>query len=206
MTTILAIDSSIGISSACIMQDGKVLAYLENKEPGMQSAQLIPLIENTLKEAKLTYKDLTHIAASTGPGSFTGIRISLSAARAVAFALSIPALGFTTLEVMKQATGEKNVVAILNAGKGEVFFQYFGKHTSEPAIGTIEAALVQAKDHTIASSMKLPAGFKNPNITFPRADALAQLAHSKSDRAAPLEPFYIRPPDAKPQTKLFSAG
>ncbi len=187
---ILAIDSAIGISSAAIWQGGKVLAYLEDSASGMQAAKLVPLVEETLKQANLTYADLTHVAATVGPGSFTGIRIGLAAARGIAFAAGVPCLGFTTLEVMHEAGGE---LCILNAGKGEVYYQYFGAESTEPAIGKLEEILARYPNATIAS------GISPATITHPRADALARLAANHPERAQPPSPFYIRPPDAKPQ-------
>lgn len=190
MPTILAIDSAIGISSVAVWHGGKVAAYLEDRENTMQAAKLVPLIEETLKQAGLGYADLTHVAATVGPGSFTGIRIGLAAARGIAFAAGIPCLGYTTLEVMHEAGGE---LCILNAGKGEVFWQYFGAEKTEPAIGKLDDILKQYPNAKIASSVSAA------DITHPRADALARLAATKTSEALPPLPFYIRPPDAKPQ-------
>lgn len=188
--TILAIDSAIGISSCALWRDGNVAAYLENRESSMQAAKLVPLIEETLKTAGLAYSDLTLVASTVGPGSFTGIRIALATARGIAFAAGIPCVGYTTLEVMREAGGE---LCILNAGKGEVFWQFFGSEPTAPAIGTLDDVLARYPHATLASSMS-PAP-----ITHPRADALARLAAGHPERGLPPVPFYIRPPDAKPQ-------
>ena len=198
MTTILALDSAIGISSVAVWHEGKVVSYLENRESSMQSARLMPLVEEALAQAKLGYSDLTHIACTTGPGSFTGIRIGMAAARGIAFAANIPSLGFTTLRVMAEAMGSADCVAILNAGKGEVYYQYFGKNACAPTIGTLQHALSHP-NNAIASSVLLPETYSQATITFPRADALAKLAALHPEEAADLMPFYIRPPDAKPQ-------
>lgn len=197
MAVILAIDSSVGVSSVAIWQAGNIVSYLENKESSMQSARLMPLVEACLQAAKLPYSSLTHVAATVGPGSFTGIRIGLAAARGIAYAASIPCLGFTTLEVMHAAGAE---LCIINAGKGEVFYQYHGKEKTEPAIGYLPEILSNYPSATIASSVALPAGYQTPAITHPRADALARLAATNPDRAHEAVPFYIRPPDAKPMT------
>lgn len=203
--TILTLDSSIGISSVAIWRKGAVEAILEDHEPSMQSARLIPLIEATLAQAGIGYGDLTLIACTTGPGSFTGIRIGLAAARGIAYAANIPSVGFTTLEVMAHAAGGKNVLAILNAGKGEVFYQYFSDAPSEPAIGKLNDVLTRFPKAIIASSIALPEAYAKPAITFPQASALAELA-ALGKGASELSPFYIRPPDAKPQTALFTCG
>lgn len=187
--TILAIDSAIDISSVAIWNGGNVAVYLEDREYSKQSARLIPLIEKALKKANLQYSALTHVVSTVGPGSFTGIRIGLATARGIAFAMSIPCLGFTTLEVMHAAGGE---LCILNAGKGEVYYQYFGPAATEPAIAKLEDILACYPNATIVSSVGATA------IAYPRADALAHLAATKMQKARPPSPFYIRPPDAKP--------
>jgi tRNA threonylcarbamoyladenosine biosynthesis protein TsaB len=192
--TILALDSSIGISSVAIWHGGKLAVYLEDRESTMQASRLVPLVEQALAQAGLTYKDLTLVAATVGPGSFTGIRIGLSTARGIAFAAGIPCVGYTTLEVMHAAGGE---LCILNAGKGEVYYQYFGAQQTDPAIGKLEEILQKYKGATIASGVALPAVY-SAAITHPRADALALLAATSPEAARAPSPFYIRPPDAKP--------
>ena len=203
--TILAIDSSIGISSVAILREDDRILYREQQDSTKQAALLMPLIESALAEAGLAYHDLTRVVSTVGPGSFTGIRIGLAAARGIAFAASLPCTGYTTLEVMAHATGAANALAILNAGKGEVFYQYFGS-PSAPAIGTLDEVLARYPGASIASSLPLPEGFATPTITHPRADALAALAFAHPDRALPATPFYIRPPDAKPSIPALVAG
>ncbi|MDX2073746.1 MAG: tRNA (adenosine(37)-N6)-threonylcarbamoyltransferase complex dimerization subunit type 1 TsaB [Alphaproteobacteria bacterium] len=191
--TILAIDSAIGISSVAIWHGRKVAVYLEDRESTMQSARLMPLVEAALAQAGLSYGDITRVAATVGPGSFTGIRIGLAAARGIAFAAGIPCVGYTTLEVMHAAGGE---LCILNAGKGEVFYQVFGENATEPAIGKLDDILARYPNAIIASSVS-PAA-----ITHPRADALARLAATHPENAVAPSPFYIRPPDAKPAAQF----
>lgn len=194
--TILALDSSIGISSVAVLNGGKLAAYLEDRESTMQASRLVPLIEQALKQAGIAYKDLTLVVSTVGPGSFTGIRIGLATARAIAFAAGIPCVGYTTLDVMREAGGE---LCILNAGKGEVYYQHFPT-MAEPAIGKLDAVLARYKNAKVASSMS-PSG-----IAYPKADALAKLAATAPDRALAPSPFYIRPPDARPQATICSAG
>ncbi len=199
MTTILAIDSSVGISSVAVWRNQKLAVFLEDKEPAMQAARLVNMVEAALNQAGIDYSDLSHVAATTGPGSFTGIRIGLATARAIAFAAEIPCLGFTTLEVMHEAGGE---LCIINAGKEEVYFQYFGKTATAPSIGLLADIIKKYPDATIASSVKLPQGNSAIAAHYPRADALAKLAakNQAQKQAQTTEnplPFYIRPPDAK---------
>jgi len=193
MTTILAIDSATGPCSVALWKDGKVAAYLENLKPSAQSVTLMPMVEQVLKQCGIEYKDLSHVAATIGPGSFTGIRIALAAARGIAFAANLKTMGFTTLEVMAFAvrTQKTPVLPVLNAGKSEHYYQVFEtvpqfKPSGQTKLGTLEDAMVLAKSK---EAMVIE--------TFPRADVLAELAATHPATAQALTPFYIRPPDAK---------
>ena len=196
MTTILALDAATGPCSVAIFKNGRVSAYIENLKPVMQSASLIPMVEDALRKSGMTYQDLTAVACTIGPGSFTGIRVALASARGICFARKIPGLGFTTLEVLAHAAGEKYVLAALGAGKGEYYYQAFDrKPLFEPRLGTLETALASAPGALLIGNAPESSGHP-----FPSADKLAQLA-AEATHAAPITPFYIRPPDAKPQAK-----
>ena len=196
--TILAIDCATGPCSAAVWKDGRIAGYTEELRPIVQSARLLPMIEDALKQANCSYKELSAVACTTGPGSFTGIRIGLSAARGIAYAAGIAGLGFTTLEVMAYAIkDEKNsIFSVLNAGKGEWYCQPFSAtptwHAShEPMLVSPDTAMKNAPtDAAWIGNVDIPDIIKS----FPRADILAQLA-AKSSQSFPLTPFYIRPPD-----------
>lgn len=197
MTTILALDAATGPCSVAVLKDGHVAAYVENLKPVMQSASLMPMVEEALEKSGVSYTDLTAVACTIGPGSFTGIRVALAAARGICFAAKIPGLGFTTLEVLAHAAGEKHALAALNAGKGEYYYQpYKNGPLHEPRVGTLEAAVASAPGALLIGNAPDSSGHP-----FPRADALARLAASNASKAAALHPFYIRLPDAKPQAK-----
>lgn len=202
MTAILAIDCATGPCSAAVWNEGRIAAYVETTAPVVQSARLLPMIEEALAKSRLAYKDLSAVATTIGPGSFTGIRVGLAAARGIGFAANIPVLGFTTLEVLYFAAlpeaGKQKILAVINAGKGEVYYQHYEtspwKPLSDAQLGTLEAAVA-------TSPSALMVGHAASPITFPRADALAELAAKHGHMARDPKPFYIRPPDAKlPQT------
>lgn len=198
LAPILAIDCTTGPSSAALWQNGKVIGYAQNLAPTQQSATLIPMIEQLLHENKLNYQNLSAIVTSVGPGSFTGIRIGLAAAKGLAYAAGIPVLGFTTLDILHHAIKDNPTprLAILNAGKGEVYYQYDG---GTAQLGPMKQLLAEAPADpvTVAGNITIEKdGFIHSPITFPRADALAGLAASGYP-PLPATPFYIRPPDAK---------
>ena len=211
MAQILAIDTSTGPCSVAIWSEGRITAYIENAKPVMQSASLIPMVEEALAKSVLRYSDLTLVACTVGPGSFTGIRVGLASARGIAFAAGIPSAGYTTLEVMAYAARKKEetILSVLNAGKGEYYCQSFATvphlHSlNEPQLclpGEAEHA-AQAASVTVVGNVAL-AGITCA-ITFPRADALAEMAANSTLVAQPLRPYYIRPPDAKlPKQRLI---
>lgn len=175
----------------------------------MQSARLLPMIEKAFVQAGVDYPDLTAVASTVGPGSFTGIRVGLATARGIAFAAGIPGLGFTTLDVMAYGAthyvkDEQQMLVLLNAGKGEWYYQGFRLTDAwqalySPRVGLLEEATRVMKPPVIVAgnAEHLPQGFLSTPVIFPRADALAALAAMDAS-ALPLKPFYIRPPDAKP--------
>lgn len=148
----------------------------------MQSKRLLQMVEEALAGSNIGYADLSSVACTVGPGSFTGIRIGLASARAIGFAAGIPVNGFSALATVAFAELERQntpVKAILNAGKGEAICQDFGANLQElSAPGLVKMA-------------------QDMLIQAPRADMLARLAAFYPQlRVEPL-PFYVRPPDAK---------
>lgn len=201
---ILAVDTATGPCSVAVWDHGHITAYVENTRPVQQSASLMPMVEDALKQANLAYGDLHRVACTTGPGSFTGIRVGLAAARGICFAAGIKGAGYTTLGVLAHAVREtktKRILAILNAGKGEWYYQWFvhSKATGEPALGTLGHIIPQAGEETVTiagNAIIEDTRFIASPITFPRADALAALA-AGGTQAGEMHPFYIREPDAK---------
>ena len=192
--TILAIDSSTGICSISILKNNDIIVYLEEKTISLQAKRLIPMVEDALRSSNIGYRDISSIACSVGPGGFTGIRIGLAAARAIGFAANIPVLGFSTLEVIALEKIENDeganipIYSSLNAGKGEIIYQYFDRDLEAKCPPTI--------------AISHPAAEKDIIITYPRADFLAKLALKYPQKATKAAPFYVRPPDAKlPETK-----
>lgn len=203
MVNFLGIDTSTGPLSVAVWKNGNIAAYLEDMGKTTQSARLIPMVETALKESGIGYSDLTAVVCTIGPGSFTGIRVGLAAARGIALAAGIKGLGFTTLETLAFAARKSAtpILAALQAGKGEVYYQGFDAapqwQPRFPArVGILEAAISSMPDETTL------AGNAKDVSAFPRADALCELAAAYPGSAQPLSPFYIRPPDAKPMAAV----
>ncbi len=105
---------------AIIIDD--VVAYIYNKETGKDmSSTIMPVIEEAFQKTNLTPQDLDKIFVTTGPGSFTGIRVGLTVAKTMAWTLNIPIVPISSLEVIASTPNTKNNIALIDARRGYVF-------------------------------------------------------------------------------------
>ncbi|WP_435257704.1 tRNA (adenosine(37)-N6)-threonylcarbamoyltransferase complex dimerization subunit type 1 TsaB [Thioclava sp. FR2] len=202
--TVLAFDTSAAhCAAALLLPDGKCLTRNEEMAKG-QAERLMPLLQELLDEAGIKWADLDLIGVGTGPGNFTGVRISVAAARGLALGLSIPAIGVTTFQALAFGQARPTLIA-QDARRGMAYVQAFTPDTA--------AELLQSGD--------LPTGFSAPEGTqvigelaelyasqhgltvagprHPLAEAIARVALTKADH--PQErpaPFYMRGADAAP--------
>jgi tRNA threonylcarbamoyladenosine biosynthesis protein TsaB len=124
---LLGLDSSAVAASCAITEGGKVLAYSTVNMKITHSQTLMPLLENTLKAAALELAEIDAFAVSNGPGSFTGLRISVSAVKGLAFALNRPVCGVSTLLSLAHNLAGQDVLAcaVMDARRGEVYNALF---------------------------------------------------------------------------------
>ena len=123
---ILAVDSSSKTASAALLEDRTICAE-SSVFTDTHSAVLLPMIEDMLRAAKTSVRELDLLAVTVGPGSFTGVRIGVSAVKGLAFADRIPCAGVSTLEAMAYnfAGIDGLVVPLLDARRGTVFTALF---------------------------------------------------------------------------------
>ena len=144
MALILSIETSTSICSVAIHEQGELLALAEIKEPGAHAEKLLLLVDEVFEKAGLSFADLDAVAVSQGPGSYTGLRIGVSTAKGIAYALEIPLIGINTLQAMAAsqpvAPGDY-VVAVLDARRKEVYTQTFGDSLQE--LSSIEAVVLE---------------------------------------------------------------
>ena len=144
MAHILSIETSTSICSVAIHEQGELLALAEIKEPGAHAEKLLLLVDELFEKAGLSFADLDAVAVSQGPGSYTGLRIGVSTAKGIAYALEIPLIGINTLQAMAAsqpvAPGDY-VVAVLDARRKEVYTQTFGDSLQE--LSPIEAVVLE---------------------------------------------------------------
>ena len=176
--------------------------------PKGQSETLMPMIADLMTEAGIGRRHLTAIGVGIGPGNFTGLRISVAAARGLALALSIPALGVSSFDILLYDTAETGSVLLsLPAPRDQVYLHLAeggrlsgeGWITAPKAPGAQAKKVIGAEAETLARAM---GGAQTQARALPRtAPAIAELAagrvaaNVKIDRPAPV---YIRPADAAP--------
>ena len=159
-----------------------------------QAERLIPLLEELLTEAGIAWRDLCAIGVSTGPGNFTGVRISVAAARGLALGLGIPAIGVTVLEATAFGASLPATV-VLDARRDEVYVQSFTDLGPGPAqiMAQIMAQAQRPDDAVI--------GLGGTTPRYPVAEAIARIAAQRFAKAQPRPaPFYLRGADAAPPT------
>lgn len=192
--TILAFDTSAAhCAAALLLPDGTVFNRFEPMEKG-QAERLMPLLEDLLAEAGIGWSDVTRLAVGTGPGNFTGVRISVAAARGLALGLGIPALGVTRLEAL--AYGLPHPVTVIeDARRGEAYVQAFG--TDDTQARLIPRAEVEAAD-TTAHVTGNAAGHAALPAAQPLTEAMARIAAKRPLPQPRPAPFYLRGADAAP--------
>jgi len=214
--TILAMDTAQGACSVALTQDGALVASRYELMRAGHAERLLPQVMEVMEDAAREMGDLTHLAVTIGPGTFTGTRIALSSARGMALALNIPIIGVTTLEAVAGAmevhAGAVHV-ASFDAKRGEVYLQVFeGEGLSaltDPlclphgdAAATVKVA-AEGRPIRIAGTgagilADLLPGAGLPNVeAHPQAGVIAQIAEGREPTSGPVSPLYLRAPDAK---------
>jgi tRNA threonylcarbamoyl adenosine modification protein YeaZ len=194
MSVVLAIDTAAPrLQLALWRAPDRVDTLVEDMATG-QAERLFPALAELFAKAGVTYADLTRIATTTGPGSFTGLRIGLSAARGLGLALHIPVLGIPSLFALSLAARCDAVAVLLDARRNEAYFQTF----SGPGIPIGSPALLPIDE----ARTRVPLGAET--LTSPYVDiaALARFAATADPALYPPEATYIRDADAKPQQKF----
>lgn len=218
---LLAFDTAQGALSAAIRDaEGEIACLFEERTRGHAEA-LLPMIETVMAEAALGFSDLDMLAVTVGPGTFTGLRVGLAAARGIALARKLPLVGVTTLEAIAEpvaAEADETILASFDARREEVYMQAFaadGTGQTGPLLVGLENALEHLpRGPFVLSGTGAPlladvlerAGREyRLSETRPQPDAsvvarIAQrLAAERGLEAfhTPPAPLYIRAPDAK---------
>jgi tRNA threonylcarbamoyladenosine biosynthesis protein TsaB len=222
---ILALDTSMGACSAAVLRaDGKarrLFARQETMARGHAEA-LMPMVADVLAEAGMAPAALDVIAATTGPGSFTGVRIAIAAARGLALVTRAGLFGVDSLTVMAKAAlagglAPNGAFAVaVDARRGMLYFGLYDvearKLEGPLLLSPDDAATGLPHDATIAvgsGASLLAAAAQRPGHALepklpelqPSAASLAELARESGATLPTLKPLYLRTPDAKPQAQ-----
>lgn len=207
---VLALDTA-GVNCSAALYDsdsGLVLAALQETIGKGHAERLSGMIDAVFGKAGLTPQDIGLIGVTVGPGSFTGIRVGVAAARGLSLALGVRAVGVSTLEVLadeaRQTLGPVPVLAAIDAKRDEIYLQTFdavGTAIDEPQSLSLADAR-QMTSRTAAtpfgSGVAALAGMSAEADQFDIV-AVARLAARRPNAPGKPAPLYLRGPDAKPQ-------
>ncbi len=201
---ILGFDTSQAHCSAALISGDRCLAARHEDMAKGQAERLMPLIQEVLAEAGVAPQDLSAIGVGTGPGNFTGIRISVAAARGLALSLGIPAVGVSLLECLALGA-EGPVLACLDARRDHLYLQRFGEGAGKgPALVPVDAVSDWAFPGLTCIGQRAEdaadmIGAAQASAAFAPASAIARIAATRWQTPEPRPaPLYIRTPDAAP--------
>ena len=217
---VLAIDTALAACSA---------AVLDTEQPGVLASEslpmvrghaeaLVPMLADLMRHAEQTFAAIDRIVVTTGPGSFTGLRVGIAAARGIGLAAEKPVVGVSTLSAYAAPhladDDTTQVVAAIDARHDHVYLQVFGaagRIAVAPRLAALSEAVraaSEAPSRIVGSAAqaiadRLPAGAATPLCVDPR-DApdivwVARMGAVLPEGQAPPKPQYLRAPDAQPQ-------
>lgn len=223
--SILAIDTATQVSSVAVASADKLAAELTMQAKLTHSETLMPHIKEVLRMANVRKEQLEGIAVSIGPGSFTGLRIGLAAAKAMAYALDLPIVGVSTLKALAYhyPVPGIRIVSLLDAQKGNAYCESYewekgaltvvnpveilplaeilaecaesGRETV--VLGDIAARRIRGKVDLPANVTVAPAHLVMPRAACVAMLGLQELAAGHTDNVMNMEPVYIRRSEAE---------
>jgi tRNA threonylcarbamoyladenosine biosynthesis protein TsaB len=194
----LAFDTATSVATAALVRDGEVLG-----ERASRAVRVLADADDLLREAGKDRSELGGIVVGVGPGSFTGLRLGLAAARGLAFALNLPVAGVSTLDAL--AAGAPGALPIIDAGRREVFTRVKDEPFAvAPQELELEPGTLCVGDGALRYRIALEErGAEIPDDDDarhrPRARFHAELAR-RFRRPDEVEPLYLRIPDAERNT------
>jgi len=191
---ILAFDTATSIATSALVREGTVLG-----ERTTTPVRVLEDVDALLREAGVSARELDALAIGIGPGSFTGVRMGLAAARGLALSLDIPVAGVSTLEAL--AAGAPDAVPLIDAKRQELFLEQNGEIVALP-VAAFEAprrtcvgdGAVRYREHLERTGAEVPPD--DSELHRPRARFHVQLARDFGP-AELVEPVYVRAPDAE---------
>jgi len=227
---LLALDNAAAACSAALWDGARpaaeaLLAHRRLSAARGQADHLIPLIDELLRAADCDYAALDALAVNCGPGSFTGLRSVVAAARGLALAADLPVVAITSLEALAAAAPDApagTLVAALDARRGEIYLQAFDRHRRPhggPAVMTPAQAVARLGPGPLrlvgSGAPLLQAALPARRVAvvesvesdarWVASCAARRLAAGEQPQPGhTLRPLYLRPPDARPQVPLVA--
>lgn len=220
--TVLGIETATSRGSVALCREGEILGELTLANPRSHSERLLPAVELLLTSVSMSIGDLAAVAVSAGPGSFTGLRIGVAAAKGLAFSREIPLYGIPTLQVLaaNASPGVPSVCAVIDARRGEVFSSLNGEEAmiSAPAdlaaslpggtlvLGEVPPPLAELLRERGKDGIVLAPAHQNaPRAAVVALCGAAFLSSGKASEAENLVPFYLRASDAEANRSAAAA-
>ena len=227
MIRLLVIDTSGPVCGVAVIEDGKVLCEYTAQNRNTHSANLMPMTEAALASAGKTLEEMDAVAAVTGPGSFTGVRIGVATAKGLAHGVGIPCIAIDALEALSLSAGgfDGVICPIQDARAGQVYGAAFrdGKRLIADEPMKLEEYLekilplgdrflflgdgMPVHREKILAILGDKAVFAPPHLCYLRPSAagiLAMGSETKTDYLN-LQATYLRPPNAQKNKKLLEA-
>lgn len=196
---ILAIETSTEAFSVAVLAGDRLFAH-DEIAPRRHAELLLPAVDRLLAEAGISLKDVDAVAFGRGPGSFTGVRIAVSAAQGLAFGADKPVVAVSTLAALAQASldaGHTQVLAAIDARMDEIYAGCFTADADGLAVAAGSEWIGAAAEFSTPPGDWYPTGTGTANAALPTAAATARLA--RRDLAAGLattaeqaQPVYLR--------------
>ena len=216
----LLLISTAGSEGSVALAEGQQIAAMEMLPGRSSSERLVPVVRRLMESQGWSLRDLKALVVVHGPGSFTGVRVGLSAAKGLSEAGGVPLIAVSRLALLAAAIGEsdKTVYAVLDAGRGEFYYgEYVGHRcVREVLLSHDEVIAAVAESAVVVCEVKVaealaelsPRLVKEPDANDALPFALERIAANEFDDAALLDANYLRRTDAeifaKPTAKSAS--
>ena len=217
---VLAIDTALAACSAAVLDTayGEIIASESMGMTRGHAEALMPLLARVMKQSGLAFRDLDRVVVTTGPGSFTGLRVGIAAARGLGVATGLPVIGVSTLSAYAApylgADDKSPVVAVVDARHAHVYLQVFapgGRTLVAPrlvpldeavrAAGAAPTCIVGSGAQAVVDSLPetAPVPVTVDTLEAPDIGWVAQIGAVAPETTSPPKPQYLRAPDAQPQ-------
>jgi tRNA threonylcarbamoyladenosine biosynthesis protein TsaB len=216
---VLAIDTALEACAAAVLDTtaGAIIASESQSMARGHAEALMPLIARVMDAGALEFSQLDRIAVTVGPGSFTGLRVGIAAARGIALTAAKPAVGLSTLSAFAAphvaGGAHETIIVAIDARHEQVYFQVFGPGGRTVVTPRLDKAETVAHTEVIGAALvvgsgaelvaaKWPPGLTPPRVAASRAPEIgwiARLGAAADQNQAMPKPLYLRRPDARPQ-------